>query len=596
MNQPLYTHAGQPCHNFNILATTVLIDPLDGREKLVLSNYAMGEIGNLILIDTLTGEGESISLPAGPGAWGLVNWHNEKLVVGTCVDQAYLHVLDLRTRKWAQTLESQGEAYFWAMTLGSDGKVYGGTYPGCSLMQYDPQDHTLVNLGHLTDNGNNQYSRPVWGEAPGYILVNYGYDTSGMKAYVISDGQFIDFGAPGEQIKWVTSSLICTELEDKLAYYDAGSLLLVHGSVPEQQIPLLNLTLSNGQTISIKQLSDNRLAGVRGQEYFITKAPAYSHGYTELEAVELKPIPVDAPSTAIFTLQSDGQRLLWGSSGFGQTIFSFNPATGAFWNSPSVCNAGGEVYGMRFMENRLFLSAYVGGDHVIYDPSKPWDQLNNVNPCTLQPVAPELIRPEGRSVLGPDGGFWTGWSAQYGVYGGGLSRVDPATLEVETWYDPVPGQQVSALAADEKYIYFTTNGGASGLAPQQVHSRFVVWVPGKGSVHEEIFREDQEAGNAMVTLGGKVACGAGEEILIFDRQQQKFVITLSLGKRCQWLVAIDDRTAGAFCDEEYWEIDVETGVQHFVSRLPGSVRASSIHDGKLYFAVGSDLYLLNRSS
>ncbi|MBY9078203.1 hypothetical protein KIH86_18170 [Paenibacillus sp. HN-1] len=597
MSQQLYSHAGKPCRNFNILATEVLFDPVDGREKLVLSNYAMGETGSLILIDTLTGQGENLQLPAGPGAWGLVNWHNDKLVVGTCVDQAYLHVLDLRTRQWAPVLESEGESYFWGMTLGSDGKVYGGTYPGCSLMQYDPQTHSLLNLGKVSENGSNQYSRPVWGEAAGYILMNYGFDTNGMKAYRINDGRFIEFGKPGEQIKWVTDHIVCTEHGNELAYYDAATLLPVDGgAVHEQDIPLLNLTLANGQTVPIRHLSGNRAAGVRGQEYFITELPADSSACAEPMEVELKRIPVEAPATAIFTLQSDGKELLWGASGFGQTVFSFNPSTGAFWNSPSVCNAGGEVYGMQFMDSRLFLSAYVGGDHVLYDPSRPWEQLNNLNPRTLRSVAPELIRPEGRSVCGPDGAFWTGWSAQYGVYGGGLSRVDPATLEVEHWYDPVPGQQVSGLAADEEYLYFTTNGGASGLPPQQVQSRFVVWEPGKGKMQEWQFEKDQVAGNAIAALGGRVACCAGEEIHIFDRSQREFVTSVRVGQSCQWLVALDEHTAGAFCGEEYWELDVKTGRGHWITRVPGYARAAALHDGKLYFAVSSDLYVLNRTS
>lgn len=599
MNQQLYSHAGKPCRNFNILATEVLIDPVDGREKFVLSNYAMGETGSLILIDTITGQGENLPLPVGAGAWGLVNWQHEKLVVGTCVDQAYLHVLDLRTRQWAPVLISEGESYFWGMTLGSDGKVYGGTYPGCSLMQYDPQTHTLLNLGKVSDNVSNQYSRPVWGEAAGYILMNYGFDTKGMKAYRISDGQFIEFGSPGEQIKWVTGKLVCTEQENgnELAYYDAAAALqpVDCGAIHESDIPLLTLTLPGGQTVPIKVLGGNRAAGVKGQEYFIADLPPDSASCAEPMEVDLKRIPVEAPATAIFTLQSDGKELLWGASGFGQTVFSFNPSTGAFWNSPSVCNAGGEVYGLQFIDNRLFMSAYVGGDHVLYDPSRPWEQLHNVNPCTLRSVAPELIRPEGRSVLGPDGAFWTGWSAQYGVYGGGLSRVDPATLEVEIWYDPVPGQQVSGLAADEKYLYFTTNGGASGLPHRRVQSRFAVWEPGKGIILESLFEEDQEAGNAIAALGGKVVCCAGDDIHIFDRREGEFVAAVPVGQSCQWLVALDERTAGAFCGEEYWEINVETGSGHQVTRTPGYVRASALHDGKLYFAAGSDLYVLNRT-
>lgn len=108
---------------------------------------------------------------------------------------------------------------------------------------------------------------------------------------------------------------------------------------------------------------------------------------------------------------------------------------------------------MRFVNDLLFLSAYSGGDHIVYDPSMPWDQMNNVNPKTLQSVGPDLIRPESKSIIGPDGNFWTGWAASYGVYGGGITRVNTTTYEVSVCHNPVPGQMVAGMDADDRFIY-----------------------------------------------------------------------------------------------------------------------------------------------
>ncbi|MCB0114084.1 MAG: hypothetical protein KDD84_08330, partial [Caldilineaceae bacterium] len=63
---------GQPCRNFNILGSTRLDDPLDGREKVVLSNFAAGATGNLIFVDPETGDGEAIPLPVDEGAWAVL--------------------------------------------------------------------------------------------------------------------------------------------------------------------------------------------------------------------------------------------------------------------------------------------------------------------------------------------------------------------------------------------------------------------------------------------------------------------------------------------------------------------------------------------
>ncbi|MBI92327.1 MAG: hypothetical protein CME05_03830 [Gemmatimonadaceae bacterium] len=37
---------GQPCRNFQILGIGSFIDPVDGREKVVLSNFAAGATGD----------------------------------------------------------------------------------------------------------------------------------------------------------------------------------------------------------------------------------------------------------------------------------------------------------------------------------------------------------------------------------------------------------------------------------------------------------------------------------------------------------------------------------------------------------------------
>ena len=104
--------------------------------------------------------------------------------------------------------------------------------------------------------------------------------------------------------------------------------------------------------------------------------------------------------------------VVWFGSGFGQTMGYYDPKTGESWNSPSVTRVNGEIYGVVPYNGQVYFTAYAGGDHVVYDPSKPWDQFNNVNPKTLQSVAPlKLGRPIAGSIMGPDGNIWTGWGA-----------------------------------------------------------------------------------------------------------------------------------------------------------------------------------------
>lgn len=125
-----YEYIGQPCRNFNILGITTILDPMDDQEKVVLSNFVAGATGNVILVDPVTGEGESIMLLGDEGAWAVLNWKNEKLLIGTCPRHGYLHCLDLKSRTWAEPLRDEKELYIWNLCIGSDGMVYGGTWPG----------------------------------------------------------------------------------------------------------------------------------------------------------------------------------------------------------------------------------------------------------------------------------------------------------------------------------------------------------------------------------------------------------------------------------------------------------------------------------
>ncbi|RKN64297.1 hypothetical protein [Paenibacillus ginsengarvi] len=588
-DQTMYAAAAEPCRNFNILNVTSLVDPKDGREKLVLSNFAAGSVGNLIFIDTQTQEGEAVALPGDSGAWAVLPL-GDKLLVGTCPDYGYLHSLDLRTRQWAAPLRIESEKYIWNLALGSDGLVYGGTYPGCVLLRYDPGKHELVSLGRVSDNPKDMYSRNVYGDAPGRIIVSGGMDTPFLRVWDLETETFGDLGSPGETIRQVTPSFICTTLSGEQRFYDAKTLEPARGSQAEQWSGMLEtreMEIGGGrQRVRYVPLLDGSHAAVKGQDYLIRRPG-------EKEPT-LRSIPTEAPATRIHTVISDGGGVLWGSSGFGQTIFRYNPADGSYWNSGAVCNAGGEVYGMAFAGDELFLAAYAGGDHIVYRPGEPWDQYGNVNPRTLRSVGPELIRPHGKSVLGPDGGIWTGWMAKYGVYGGGLSRIDTATKEVTSWYDPVPGQEIGGLTADDKRLYFTTGTGGNGLKARDEPCHFAMWEP-EGRISFLHRFELGEKPGALIAAASRVWVRVGKEIAVFDPDLAAFVRRIPLGEGCGCLIALGADRIAAFGEKTLFAIDTGRMTAEPLGALPGHVStAARTPDGSVYFnCYGTKLFKWN---
>lgn len=584
-----------PCRNFNILGVTTLQDPLDGRQKVVLSSFAAGSTGKLIFIDTESGEGEAITLPGDEGAWALYNLDNQRLLVGTCARSGYLHALELAERRWLEPLRDPNETYIWNLCRGSDGLIYGGTYNGCVLLRYDPASHRLENVGRASSNVDNLYSRYVYSEIPGKILISCGMAETHLTLYDLATGQFERFGPPNAQVKAITADRLWVETPDGLTCYATQTL----NEIPLDQSPLPEPTPRPYQGAGHEvPLGDGRVFVTRGQEYYIySPADDSSAG----NKPPLHPIPTERPPTRVHTLIADAQGKLWGASGFGQTIFSYNPDTGEMWNSQVVCDGGGEVYGMVFCGDRLFMSAYSGGDHVVYDPRLPWDQVGNVNPRTLQSVAPAYIRPEGRSVLGPDGHVWTGWMARYGVYGGAISRVHVETLDVTTWENLVPAQTVMALAADDRYLYFTTGGAANGLPPKKEPFAFCVLSTDGEILCQHRFAEGRHPGRIATSptpssaagqdKQGQVFVAVDDELWPFDPANFTWGEPIAIGAPVDCLLSLSTGDLLVFAGDRLWRL--AAGQLTELGLLPGSVRtATQAPDGRIYFAVGTGVYRL----
>ncbi|MHB1356259.1 MAG: hypothetical protein ACYCZF_09820 [Anaerolineae bacterium] len=580
----MYRDLGEPCRNYNILGVADIKDPFDGRPKVVLSSYVAEGTGCLVLVDPATGQGEQLPLPADSGAWALLNDHDEHLLVGTCATFGYLHSLDLRTRTWAQPLRVEGETYIWHLCVGSDGLVYGGTWPGCVLLRYDARSHQLTNLGKVSDVAGNCYSRYVHGQVPGKIMIDCGWEECHTSLYDIAAGTFQRFGEVGEAVVGFGEGFLCTRVGEARHYYSTPDLTPLDQDMsaflPAQ--PVLPYKSEFGHHI---WLEDKSQFTVRGQSYYILSP--------QVAEPALIPIPTERPPTAILGLAVSNDGCVWGSSAFGQTIFSYHPKTGDTWNSETVCNMGGEVYGMSWINDRLFMSSYAHGDHIVYDPAKSWDQVHNINPITLQAGWPRLVRPGARSIVGPDGAFYTGWWAQYGVYGGGVSRVDPQSLEVTFWHGIVPNENLVGMASDSANLYLVTTQRANGLPEHSEKGHFVVWHPQQGVIDQHTVEGFVPNWGVSQTEQGAVIV-IGNSLLRYDAVQRHLTKVLDLPEEYSYILHLQNARILLFGQHSVFQFDASTNCFEYVGAIPGAVRcAVQAPDGTIYLASGSHLYQLS---
>jgi len=495
---------GEPCRAKQILGSCIITDREDGRERLVLLNDNEAHGCELLLIDLEHSTGKAYPAPAGSGSWAVLEVPGDRLVVGTFYDGVFM-IFDLKKKKFTHVIDFPGETYIWNLALGSDGRVYGGTYPGGKLGALDLKTYTFEDLG--APSVPNQYLRTVSSAPWGQIFANFSMDTSTTKIYDIRAHQWRDVPGldPGMAFgvgkSWNGYFVAADPRSGKVAAFRDAALK------PEQPLPFPvpagNFTfvpqLTTRETIYLQQnhayyrfragetaksvtrvadidlrggrfvatTGQGDLVGVRGQYYFV-----HHPGAADLA---LKRIPVESQGRPPLFLAADGHGHIWGGPKFGQTLFSYNIQTGKTINTGVVCDGGGEVYGVAFHDGSVYTASYASGEITRYDPTRPWNQWQGTNPKSIARLnARGYIRPVAGIRAGPDGKLYAGWMAKYGVYGGAISITDPESGKTELIENPLGQQAIQSFDVNGQNLYIGTRLGANGLPDQKGRAQFGV--------------------------------------------------------------------------------------------------------------------------
>ncbi len=600
-------YLAEPCRNYCILASILISsDPKDGREKLVLSTHSVGGKGRIIFTDMETETSEFVELED-EGAHALLYLQDlGLLIVGTCTNYGYLQCLDLKTRKWKKSLHIDGQTYIWNFARGKDGCVYGSNYPGCILLKYDPVAETLTSVGRVGDVEENLYSRWVYANADGNIIVSTGYHTPQAFCYNVETNEFVKFGIDGDEIREVTNDYILSfHKNNTYRFYDPKNLELIAVSdgksdPDEKTAAVLNQAVlqkmkdlkNPPRGAGFLKLKDGRMVKPCGQELLVLDGD---------RDIYMK-IPSDPPPTGILTIALDENGKIWGSSNFGQTIFSYDKQTNQYENTLQVTQSGGEVYGICPKDGKIFLTAYAGGDHIVYDPRLPWDQRGNKNPVALESVQDRMVRPEGKSVIGPDGNIYTGWVACYGTYGGGISRINPQTYQVDSWYPIMGEQSIVSVCSGKNHIFALTSGIANGL-PFKDGKFYLLKLDCDCNI---IWKKQYDLGTllhkvivvgdyVLVTLDDKKKGQVRIDIFQEDTMEELSSIKWDNSENSSILdaIAYDDNTMIAFFTGHATRIRIPDGTALEECALEGEVRSSvKGMENEVYFTINSKLYQL----
>lgn len=617
----------QPCRAKQVLAGLCVADREDGRDRFYLTNMNETSKGELIEIDFERNQATAHVWPAGDGSWGVIEIPGDRLAVSTYFDGKFL-IFDLREKRITHVHDFPGESYIWNMALGGDGRIYGGTYPGAKLGALNPDTGVVEDCGAPTPP--NTYLRTVTGTPGGKLLCSLGMAKAALKVYDPKTGTFADL--PGEDLAGRFSGAVtyrdhllialsggglaafrgpgldptpevplpaCPDAggwtgmagftTDELAWLYSGKRLYRYEAGPDRLELAVDLDLRGGTIYAVSRAGE--LLGVRGQDYFVLKPGAGD--------VDLRRIPTEGRGRRMHFLVGDDRGRIWGGPTFGQTVFSFEVATGKVENTGAVVDRGGEVYGAVAHGGKLYTASYSGGDLAVYDPLMPWDQWNHRNPRPLGSVDKNnQIRPTGEMLLGPDGNLYSGWQAIYGRYGGALVRLDPRTERITTWEDPLGEECVTALATDDRRLYLGTGHGANGLPAREGDGHFAVW---DIAAEKIVFRQRIPGENSVGRIGvsrtaGKVYVGVGGALRVFDVKSMSFAGTIEADVSEMpegWGRDFLEREGTMLCSRGPHLLRLLPG-EGRIERLgtaPGPIhRMAPGSDGKLYFNIGPTLY------
>ncbi|HZZ41688.1 MAG TPA: PQQ-binding-like beta-propeller repeat protein [Tepidisphaeraceae bacterium] len=618
---------GQPCRAFNILSGRVVKDP-SGHEWLAMMNMNENSGAELLMVDFASNHGSLYRAPAGAGAWALIKIpDSNQLIAGTFYDGSFMS-FDLGKMAWGKSARAGNQQYIWTASLGSDGRVYGGTYPDGHLAALDLKTFQVEDIPRPAKAAPDLYLRETSATPDGRILCQWAtqkiitmlYDPktkafspvpkslAGIQIGVSWNGYFIGggtwdgksspqplafqgpdfqkvdplpFPSPTGDSPWTVDTYASTE---KTLLIKQGDSIYRFNAGDKALELLSDKGFASGRVLGVTE--SGALLGIRGQDY-VTLMPGSQHAV-------IQPIPIEKGPRATHFLRADDHGRLWGGPTFGQTVFYMDTKNGKTTNTSQVCNSGGEVYDAAFIGDNAYFVAYAGGDIIQFNPNQPWNQADNVNPRTIAHLTSRgYIRPIGGICAGEDGKLYSAWLTEYGKYGGAVSITDPASGKTDLIENPLGKQGVSGVAFGANAIYVATTMDGNGLPAQAGAAQFGVIDPQTKNI---LFQQKFDGVKTIDHLvfdqkTGKVAFAAAGQWYAYEPSSKNLMKLEVPPAQSRMLPGVRDGVIYYGSGADLVALDLSTGHATKIVTAPAKVETVAVnHAGELFLSCGTDVY------
>ena len=336
---------------------------------------------------------------------------------------------DTRTKKSVQVFENIAPAHYMRFSFPNGDGSYTGVLhiPGLDLIRWDPRSETVE---HQT------IQKQLDVKTEGWQYYDFISDVRG-RWYFPAHGWFDPlkrtFDAQGPRP------------EREASWFERRGHVAYGVAYEPSCAPVLKWDLATDAVKTICTLPDTNVSMVRltgtGKLVCISRYGRFSRYDAESGALEItRELPADAVGHVDCLCRIDKDRLL-GTPFITQRFWEVNLRTKKGLDCGRAAPGGGEVLKTWKKNGKIYMAAYTGGELVEYDPRQHPNFPDN----------PRVVAdpPHGmRPVAGAENGslLYYACSAPYGVLGSVLTRYDTRSGETLYTNDPLPQQQIRALA------------------------------------------------------------------------------------------------------------------------------------------------------
>ncbi len=624
--QPTARNLGTPVKSMTIWGGLLVRDRGTGRPVYYSGTYTTTGWARLIRFDYAENKTEYYPLPGTKGAYGLCEGPDGRIYIGT-VDAGRIFSFDPVTRQVTDLGSAAGEQYVWTLHSGPDGRIYGATYPNAKVVVYDPRTGRIEDLGRM--HPTEQYCRDLAVADNGKVFCGIGsradivvYDPStGEKRSILPDRY------KGNSFAYTMDS------EDNIVYaflhfdqivliFDAETYeLLMEVRHPEGQGVYIFRQISGGPVLitnlpggymrfnkATRQLEPYETGGygyydaLTGVAYSGDSQVFQARNVTSGKILSSVNVGKDGEGMAIFSLGTGPDGCIYGGVYNLLHLFRYDPASGDLVDlGIPIPGASGEFYSFLEHEGKLYMASYTYSVLSVYDPSKPWapGTSKDSNPRKIGPVGDEQYRPPAM-VAGADGKVYIGSIPAYGKFGGALSSYDPATDAFEVHRHIVPNQSIVSLTAslDRRTIFGGSSIYGDYATPIEKEAHFFAWDTQRGCLVLDLVpvAGASQIQSLATAPDGKVYGFAGSTLFIYDPATNQIVHKQSVpvGAPTKTIAGRDGliygiSSASLFRLKPISRPGEEIGIEQLYS---GGVDLAFGHDGRIYFARGTDLFVL----